>query len=383
MHEWIERVAVCGTSFRRVGLGRLGELVLPTDGEALTRLRAGLEAEELVYLATCNRVECYVVEPGRADAARLLARAEALLGARPGELFARQGREAVAHLFAVAGGLDSLVLGETEVAGQLRRAHARSQAAGRGGPVLERLIERAAACSRRVKSEAAFGPTPTSAADLAAQKLRKYFGERGPGVAVFVGAGEMTEKVARALASRPGERVFVNRTKARAEELARRHGGEARSLAEWLAAPPARLDLLFTATAAGTTVVPVTALEPALAARTAADGPLVVCDLGVPRDVDPAIDARPGALVVDMQAIEALAQRGQAAIAPQLERARRIVDDEVASLARQARFEHLAATSARAMLAGPLAHLRPEDGQLVQRFVTGLAARMARQPLAP
>jgi glutamyl-tRNA reductase len=233
-----------------------------------------------------------------------------------------------------------------------------------------------------VRAETGLGRAPTSAAGIAAQKLRKHFGPEGPGVSVFVGAGEMTRKVAQALAGRPGERLFVNRTRARAEELARRFGGEARSLDELLAAPPARVDLLFSATTAGRTVVPASALEPALAARPPQAPPIIVCDLAVPRDVDPALDARPGVRVVDMVTIEALARQDQAAHEGELARARALVDREVAHVVREARFEELAAESARAVLAGPLSHLAPADRDVVRRYVVGLATRMARQPAA-
>lgn len=387
---WIDRVAVVGTSFRRVGLGRLGGFVLPADGGEHAALREALGADELTFVATCNRVECYVVLPAAvrdADATELQRRVAAFFAARGAEareadLFARAGEAAVGHLLAVASGFDSLIPGETEIAGQLRRAHARDRAAGLAGPVLERLFDRAVLCSRRVKNETALGRAPTSAAGIAVQKLRKYFGQAGPAVTVFVGAGEMTRKVAQALAAHAGERLFVNRTRARAEELAARFGGRALSLAEFLAAPPARVDLLFSATAAGETVVPAAALEPALAARRPEDGPLVVCDLGVPRDVDPVLDARPGVLVVDMRTIEALARQGEAAVSAELDKARAIVDREVAQVVREARFEQLAAESARAVLDGPLAHLSPDDQEVVRRYVVGLAARMARQPAA-
>jgi glutamyl-tRNA reductase len=386
-----ERLAVIATSFRRVGLGRLGDYVLPPEAVAeQAALRDALGAEELVYLATCNRVECYVALPHPLrpdDLQTLAARARAFFAARGATvddeaLFAAHAEDAITHLLTVSSGLDSLVLGETEICGQARRAHERCASAGLSGPALAQLFEQAARCSRRAKNETALGRTPTSAATIAVEKIRKYFGADGPGVTVLVGVGEMTRKVAQALQGRPGERIFVNRTLARAEELARRFGGTARSLDELLAAPPARLDLLFSATSATETVIPPGVLAPALASRAArgASAPLVVCDLGLPRDVCPTVDALDGVRVVDMRTIEALAQRGQAALEVEAARARAIVREETARFVREDRYRRVAAESARALLESRLAHLSAEDRETVLSFATSLASRIARQP---
>lgn len=415
---WTERVAVVATSFRRVGLGRLGSFVIAPDAVAEQHaLRAALGATELVYLSTCNRVECYVTLPHAvraADADELLARARAFFAARgafaaeelerateprreveaqtsaatgTGEaaedahaLFVRAGQEALEHLLAVTSGLDSLVLGETEISGQARRALERCAAAGLAGPQLARLFERAAACQRRVKNETALGRTPASAAQVAVQKIRKYFGQDGPAATVLVGVGDMTQKVAAALQGKPGDRLFVNRTREKADELARKYGGRAQSLAEFLAAPPARIDLLFTATAATETVISAAALAPALAARREGDLPLIVCDLGLPRDVDPAVDALPGVLVIDMITIEALSLESQRALEAEAEKARAVVRDEATRAAREDRFRRIADESVHAMLEERLAHLAPADREAILRFATGLAARIARQP---
>ncbi|MCW8140946.1 MAG: glutamyl-tRNA reductase [Planctomycetota bacterium] len=392
---WTDRVAVVATSFRRVGLGRLGTYVLsPEDTAAQAALREALGADELIYLATCNRVECYVAMPHALrdeDAAELLGRARAFFAARgasaevegPGEaLFVRVGQGAVEHLLTVTSGLDSLVLGETEISGQAKRALERCAAVGLAGAALGRLFDRAAACSRRVKNETALGRTPASAAQVAVHKIRKYFGNDGPGVTVLVGAGEMTRKVAQALQGKPGERIFVNRTRDKAEELARKFGGRAQSLAEFLAEPPAWVDVVFAATAATEVVVPAEALAPALAARQAAGArlPLIVCDLGLPRDVDPALDGQPGVFVVDMLTIEALSAENQRALEGEAHKARAVVAEEVARLVREDRFRRIADESAQAMLGARLAHLSDDDRDAILRFATGLASRMARNP---
>lgn len=380
-------LALVATSFRRVGLGPLARFTLgPDDAAGRRALRAALGAEELVYLATCNRVECYASFPQEAPPPDVLvARARAFFAPRvdvgPADLFARAGRDAAEHLLAVASGLDSLILGETEVSGQARRAHDLAAAASLSGPALARLFDRAAACSRRVKNETSLGRAP-SAASIAVEKVRRHFGADGPRVTVFVGAGEMTRKAAEGLRDAPGERIFVNRTRARADELARRFGGQARSLEELQAAPPPRIDLLFAATAATETVVPAAVLAPSLAARARERiaTPLVVCDLGLPRDVDPAVDALPGVVVVDMASIQSWVATAERAASVQAEAAREIVRAEAARLAREERFRREAERGARALLAGRLGHLSPVDRSSFLRFGVGLAARLCRQP---
>lgn len=382
-----EHLAWVGTSFRQVGFERLGELVLPPDDAAGRRaLREALGAEELVWLATCNRVECHLVQ-ARPDPAELRARLAAFFAARGApvglEAFeAASGVDALRHLFRVVCALESLVVGETEIAGQARRAHEVAVREGLAGPLLQRAHERAQACWRRVRAETVLGCLSTSVAGLALEKIGKHFGGEGPRVTLIVGVGPMTVKAAAALARRPGERVFANRTTARAEELAARYGGRAISLERLRREPLPWVDLVFTATSAPEPVIGPADLAPALEARRSAgaERPLIVCDLGIPRDTDPALDPIPGVLVVTLEHMEWLAGLRRVQHEEGLARAGAVVEEEVARWEREARFTRLAAESAQKMLDSRLAHLTPEDREAILRFATGLASRIARQP---
>lgn len=385
----LDRFAVVGASFREVGFERLGELVLPPDAREERRaLREALGADELVYLATCNRVECWLA--ARDPRPELLReRLHAFVRRRaPAStvevtaLRAMAGRDAVDHLFRVASGLESLVVGETEIAGQVRRASDECQADGLAGAQLADLFDRAQACSRRVRQVVERGRPPSSVAALAVEKIQQHFGPEGPGVTLLVGVGPMTRKVALALDRAPGERLFANRTRAHAEPLAARFGGRALGLDELAASPPPWLDLVFTATAASEPVLRAAHLAPALAARRAAgaERPLIVCDLGVPRDVDPACDALPGCLVVSLEHMEALARLKHGPTDVAAVEAARLLGAEVDKLEREARWRAIADESARAILASRLQHLSPDDRDQILRFAEGLAARFARQP---
>lgn len=386
----IQRLFVCGTSFRRVGFGRMGGFVLaPEDQAARDALQARLGADELIYLATCNRVEVYALLPAQADPGALAFQASCFFAERGAtigsdDLFAHAGEAALSHLFRVAASLDSLVIGETEISGQLRRARDFDQAAGRCGKDLAKLVERAIGISRRVRSETGVGSTHCSVATIALQKIRKHFGPEGPGVAVAVGVGDMSRKVAQALRTTTSKLIVVNRTQARAEEFCAEHGGHPRSLADFQANPPAWIDLLFSATAAEEPVVTLEHLRPTLEARAKAGckRPLIVVDLGLPRDVDPALDAQPGVVVVSMAQLEQLSAERQLALAAEAAAAEAVVAEEVARLSREERFRALAGESTQALLTSQLGHLAERDADMIRRFVESLAGRMARQPVS-
>ncbi len=264
---------------------------------------------ELVLLTTCNRVELYgagdacTPVAARGAAADLAAR-WAGDNARAAELLrlgtVRSGPEAVRHLLRVAAGLESQVLGDAQVLGQVRRSYRAAAAAGAAGPVLHRLFETALRTGKRVAAEtsltAARSTVGAEAATLAARRLGGLAGKR----VVMVGCGKTGEQAARRLAKlEAGEVVLVNRTPGRAGELAREIGGRA---APWsdLHAEAARADAALVATAAGGAVL----LAGPLAALRAADAPpLLLLDLSMPRNVEPEAGTLPGVALLDLDAL--------------------------------------------------------------------------------
>ena len=386
-----ERLVLIGTSFRRIGFERLGRYVLPLDREAdLAALRSACGARELVYVATCNRVEAYLSfasgDEARAAAIGLAERVAVFFAARgagatePRDLFVLAGAAALEHLFGVVASLDSLVLGECEIAGQVRRAAEAASAHGLCGRTLKRVFEQAARVARRVRSETAIGRTPVSVASLILKRMREHFAPHAPRTAVLIGVGDVTKKVAASLAGGQTELLFVNRTESRAAELAARHGGRAMSLEQFRATPPASIDLLVTATRAPGAIVDASTLAPALAAQDPGVKPILVCDLGVPADVDAAVDALPGVRTLRLPDLEATARENRDRLASEVERVKAIVSDEARRSGSEARLRDVAAESADALLATRLSHLAPDDREAVRRFATGLAERLARQP---
>lgn len=374
----LRRIAVVGTSFRRVGFERLARLAGGRPApEAAAALRAALAASEAAVVSTCNRFEAYLAFAGPAPAPdALLARAEEALRAEPSALFAATGPGALAHLFAVAASLDSLVLGECQIAGQLRRALEAARAAGLAGSLLERAFDRAARAARRVRAETAIGRTPVSVASLCARRVRDHFaaapGGR-PRRAALVGAGEMIRKAAAALADLGAPLLFVNRTPEKAAALAARFGGGHLSLDAFRAAPPTGVDAILTATSAP---------APILGERelVACGRPALVCDLGLPPDVDPAVARLAGVTLVTLADLEAIARENRARLSGEVEHAEAILAEEVEAAVRASRLRAVAEESVEALLAEKLAHLAAEDRATLRRFALGLAERLARQP---
>lgn len=380
------QIALVGTSFRQVGFEELGRLTLAPDDLPLRRLlREALGAEELVYLATCNRVECYLAAPKLESVEGLRQRAAGffttLVGAEadPEWFTVKTGAAAVEHLFSVAASLESLVTGETDIVRQIRKAGDAARDSGLDGPALQRLFERAGRCARRVYAETGLGSKPVSVATLAVQKIQRHFGPAGPGTSVLVGGGDMIREVAGALSRYAGERVFVNRTRQTAIELAERFGGRPLGLDEFCGSPLAEIDLLFSATSAPEPVVPAHALLPAIEGR-GARPPLIVCDLGVPRDVDPALEGHEGLILLALEHLEVLADLNRRRLEEELSQARALVTQEALRLSREDRFRALAGESTQAILEGRLGHLSESDRETILRFAKQLAERCARQP---
>ncbi|MGH9092750.1 MAG: glutamyl-tRNA reductase [Acidimicrobiales bacterium] len=336
-------VLVVGLEHRQVPLDLLERV---TVGEAelakvLGALRDSANLQESVVVSTCLRTEVYAVVDRFHDAVHEI---EAVLADRAGVDVAvveahaavRFDEDVARHLFSVASGLESAVLGEGEVLGQVRRAWERAQDERVSGPVLSELFRHAVRTGKRVRSETAIARGTTSFSHAAVELAEA---QRGGGLvgasAAVVGAGEMGSGVLVALVSlppqrRPAELVLVNRTGERAEALVR-------SLPEGAAvrvADPGDLDrvvagadLLVTAVEAEAHGIGAAQLAPA---GTRADRPLLVVDLGMPRNVDPAVATLPGVTVLDMDHLASAVARAVAERRGEVDRAEVIVADEVA-----------------------------------------------------
>jgi glutamyl-tRNA reductase len=256
---------------------------------ALTALAGSPAHDEAAIVSTCNRVELYVgceeTEAAQAAIQRFLSDFHGI----PAELLAphlytKTGQEAVAHLFRVASGLDSLVMGEPQVLGQVKDAFGLASRLGRTGPLLNKLFHAAFITGKRVRSETALSEGAVSVSYAAVSLARKIFGKLEGRTVLVVGAGEMAKLTAVHLQSQGiGRLIITSRTAAHASTLAESMGGTAVPWAS-LGTAIAEADILITATGASTPIV-----SRALIARTMKtrrQRPLFIIDIAVPRDVE-------------------------------------------------------------------------------------------------
>jgi glutamyl-tRNA reductase len=312
------KLTLAGVSHHRAPIELRERVALDLEACRLLAQRLGGEA---VVLSTCNRTELYLAGEEDAEELAVTTLAE-LADDREGELAAALYRlrddAAALHLFRVAAGLDSLVPGEGEILGQVRSAFE----AGSPGPFLDRLFRQALHAGRRVRLETAIGESPASVPSAAAALAQQVFGDLTGHRVLVLGAGKISEAAARNLVSR-GALIggVANRSVANGEELARRLGAKALAL-DAVAGELEQADVVVSATAASGQVLSRDAVAAALRARKGR--PLLLVDLAVPRDLDPAINELDGCFLYDVDDLEAVVmetlsgRRGEAAAAERL-----------------------------------------------------------------
>ena len=262
---------------------------------------------EAVTISTCNRTELYLVA---ADALEAENAALAILsrqgGIRPTELlgviYSLRGSEAVRHLFAVTAGLDSMIVGEAEVQGQVKRAYEQALEEGATGPVSNRLFHEALATGKRVRTETGVSRSRVSVSSVAVELAGEFLGDLSSRRVLVIGAGENAELTARALRDRGVSTVFIaNRRYDRALGLAQRFGGEAVTFDD-LPRELERADIVVSSTGAPHQIVGRDELELVAAGRIGR--PLVLIDLAVPRDIEPSVRDCPGIALYDMDDLQ-------------------------------------------------------------------------------
>jgi glutamyl-tRNA reductase len=274
--------------------------------KALHELVGSDHVSEALVLATCNRIEVFAeVEKfhgGVTDVSRVLARqAGATVEELSPYVTVHYEDQAVAHLFTVAAGLDSMVVGETQVLGQLRAAYALAREEGTVGRALHPVAQRALRVAKRVHTETGIDRAGASLVSVSLDRAEARIGELAGRRVLVVGAGSMGALAATTLARRGADVVVSSRTEAHAERLATSIGGRTAALGA-LPAELADADVLLTCT--GATGIVIGADVVAGAMRNRAGRPLVVVDLALPRDVDPAVAALPGVHVVDLALLQ-------------------------------------------------------------------------------
>jgi glutamyl-tRNA reductase len=292
---------------------------------------------EAVVISTCNRTEIYLVvgDPVRAesDVLGLLARRAEI---RPTELaeaiYSPRNCDAARQLYRVTAGLESMILGEAEIQGQVRRAHETAMRAGCTGPLSNRLFAAALTTGKRVRSETEIGSSRVSVPSVAVDLALSVLGELHSSHVVILGAGETSELTARALAEQGAGTIFVaNRHADRALSLAQRFGGSVVGL-DKLPDQLVRADIVLSSTASPHPIVGREELELVMSQR--GGRALLLIDIAVPRDIDPACGELAGVTLYDIDDLQAVIARNLSTRAVQTPRALEIVEQEIHRFAR-------------------------------------------------
>ncbi len=293
-----------GLSHRDAGVDVRGRLALEQCADAVYRDLLEVTDEALV-LSTCNRSEVYAFgEPVALQAAIRLSWMRHVDGAE--ELLDRyaqrlQGSAAVEHLFLVAAGLDAQIVGETQILGQLKDAFATAAGAGAVGKELSMVVQAALAAARRAHRDTGLDAYPVSVGAAAVALGRQAFGDLTGKTVLMIGAGEVAELCLTHLREAGASEIVIsNRTRARAEELTQRFGGQAAGWEEsdeWLR----RADLVLSSTSAPHTILYARDLRRILRARR--ERPLILIDLAVPHDVEPSAAQLPGVFLYDLDSL--------------------------------------------------------------------------------
>jgi glutamyl-tRNA reductase len=365
--------------------------------EALETVRREAGAEEALILSTCNRVEVAVTadSPGTAGS---LCPVLAALGGVDAEwlrryLYQYEDREAMRHIFRVAASLDSMVLGEPQILGQLKSAYSVARGNGALGGFLDTVLTRAFSVAKRVRSETAIGRSAVSISHAATDLARQIFGDlKGRGV-LIAGAGKMSELAARRLHRSGCGRILVaNRTHARAVEMAALFDGQAieyQTLHDRLH----EADIVLTSSGATHYLITKEQMRRVLERRR--NRPVFLIDIAVPRNVDPAVNELEHAFLYDIDDLGRAVEENRRARLKEAEEAEQIIEDEVGRLLERLRARGAAPAiqSLRRQLEewsraelerhrARLGDLTPQQEEALQGYTRGLLNKIAHGPMA-
>jgi glutamyl-tRNA reductase len=371
------RVSLAGVSHRTAPLDRRERFAL--QPEAAAGLLSTLGPETFL-LVTCNRTELYGSRTAEELETALL---DSAGGGDSRDFYRKTGRETVGHLFAVSAGLDSMVVGEPQILGQIKRAMGEAEAAGALGPVLGELVRRAISAGRRARRETDLGKGLPSIPRVATGMVRLVLGDLSERTLLIVGTGKLGYQAAGLLRRSGASRVVVtNRSPEAALRLAGEIGGRSAPFAE-LDALLLEADIVITCTAASAPILTRDRLTAAMAARR--DRKLVLIDIAVPRDVEPSARSLRGVRLYDLDDLRGW---GSASLAPEtIERAHGIVNEEVAGFlawqAARSAVPTIRALRERAerILEAELGSRPPERAEEMREFGRRLLNKILHEPL--
>ena len=364
---------------------------------AAEELRARGILEETLVLSTCNRSEVYGVPPesSHESAPGLSIFLSEFHAVRPDvlgvSLYHHYDHEAVRHLFRVAGGLDSMLLGEAEILGQVREAYRFAHEQGATGPVLNRLFQGALEVGKRVRTETELGTRPMSVAAAGVKLAERIFGKLSERKALVLGAGTNSEQVVTHLRDRGIAQLHVmNRSRDRAEELAKQYSGKVVGWGEWETALQSP-DVVVSSVSAEEPVLRREIVERAMVAR--GNRALFLMDLGVPRNIDPNVAELYNVYVYNTDDLSEIVQQNRNARESEIPKAQGIIDEHVTKFlswqasvelvglvdALRAKMREERASFIRSRME-PMKHLTETDRAQVEKLMDEMLEKLLLEP---
>ena len=320
-----------GLSHRTAAVDVRERFAIPESAlpDALARLKKMPGLAEGLIVSTCNRTEFYVTGEFRDSPAPAFFESF-YRNLRAGDetyLFRLWANQSVRHLFRVASGLESMIVGETEIFGQVKRAYELAAGAQTTGKLLNRLFQKSFQVGKQVRSSTAITRGSVSVGSVAVDLAEQIFGDLDGCKIMILGAGETSERTARAFRSRGVEQIFVsNRSFERAAALAAITGGRAIHFEDW-EQEFRDLDILVSSTAAPHAIITLEKLAPVLRSRR--HRPLFMIDLAMPRDIEPAVNKLDGVYLYDLDSLQAMTARTLEVRRQEAENCNRLIDHHV------------------------------------------------------
>jgi glutamyl-tRNA reductase len=393
------KLALAGINHRTAPVQVREKLALAT-GEIPAALLLLLEsgAKEALILSTCNRVEVAAaleedVAPEILLDTLVSGRTDVTMEAVRPHIYVFEAQDAMRHLFRVASSLDSMIVGEPQILGQLKQAYGQARDQGAIGTLLDAVLTRAFSVAKRIRTETEIGESAVSVSYAAVELAREIFGSLSRKKVLIIGAGKMSEGAARHLLRAGADEIFItNRTPERAQEVADLFRGEVLAYETF----PQRLgemDIVITSSAAPGFVLGPDAIRRAIESRKSQ--PMFLIDIAVPRNIDPAVNGLEHAFLYDIDDLQRLADRNLRARQEVAQQAESIVNEEVARLESRLRARDLAPTivslqeqlevirrEALTRYRSKLGHLTAEQEDALQALTRAIVNKIAHGPIS-
>ena len=354
--------------------------------------------EEGLILSTCNRVEVLVSATDDADARgcieTFLESTSQLVGSKlRSHLYHLEGKDAIRHLFRVASSLDSMVVGEPQILGQIKAAFSAAKQAGVAGNDLEFVLTRAFGVAKRVRTETEIGSSAVSISFAAVELAREIFGSLKDKKVLLIGAGKMSELAARHLKrSGIGEVLVTNRTRNRAEQMAELFSGKVVEYSEMLKALPG-VDIAITSSGAPHFILTEQNMRPVMAARR--HRPMFLIDIAVPRNIAPEVNSLEAVFLYDIDDLGRVVEKNLKGRQSEAEQAETIIAEEVEKILHRMEARKVTPTIVRLQeqvenwkkseldrMRGKLGELSPQQNEAVETLLRGVMNKMLHGPLS-